>query len=129
MLCAAIVHEIKVPRSFSPPNATPMPTPSANECTVMTPRIRSALRAEAPRRAPTTYTLTINICKKTKNKKNGPRTSRILKEQQLAKGGETNSQKRAVRTAHQLVALCQHSIDDTLLVAHADATTNKAKIK
>ena len=45
MLWTAMARVMKRPRSCPPPNDTPTPTPSVNEWSVMTPTIRSALRA------------------------------------------------------------------------------------
>ena len=40
-----MASEIKVPNLSPPPNATPTPIPSANECSVITPTMRSACNA------------------------------------------------------------------------------------
>ena len=48
MLWTAIAAVMKTPRSCPPPKETPTPTPSANECAVMTPRMSRAFRASAP---------------------------------------------------------------------------------
>ena len=52
MLWTAIAAVMKAPSASPPPNETPTPTPSVNEWTVMTPTIRSAFFASAPRNAP-----------------------------------------------------------------------------
>ncbi len=53
MLWTAIAAVMNTPRSSPPAYDTPTPTPSLNECTVITATIRTAVRASAPRNAPT----------------------------------------------------------------------------